>query len=195
MMLRLLSLLLFGLAPALVGCGQPAASPPAPSPSAKADTPGFVLTSPAFKNDEAIPTKYTGDGDRISPQLNWTGVPPKTRGYALIMDDPDAPSGTFTHWVIYGLPPEVLSLPENVPHDEAVSSLEAMQGRNSARELGYFPPSPPPGQVHHYTFHLYALDAPTNLHPGTVTANDLRRAIDGHVLATAELTGTYQRTR
>ena len=196
MMLRLLSLLLFGLAPALVGCGQPAASPPAPSPSAKADTPGFVLTSPAFKNDEAIPMKYTRDREGFNPRLDWKGAPAGTKEFALVMDDPDAPGGVFTHWVIYKIPADMNSIPEDVPMLETVPSYlrSAMQGKTSDNDVGYFPPSPPPGKVHHYVFHFYALDKPLPVSPD-MTADDLRKAMSGHVLAVAELTGTYQRPR
>jgi len=195
MMLRLLSLLMFCLAPALVGCGQPTPQPPAPSPSAKADTLGFVLTSSAFKDGEAIPVKYTADGEGISPALAWVGAPAGMRGFALIMDDPDAPGRTFTHWVIGAIPLKATSLSEGVPKTETVPPSGGLkQGRNGAGEIGYFPPSPPPGKVHHYVFHLYALDAPVNLAPGA-TAEELRKAMSGHVLATAELTGTYQRMR
>ena len=195
MMLRLLSLLLFGLAPALVGCGQPSASPPAPSPSAKADTPGFVLTSPAFKNDEAIPMKYTRDREGFNPRLDWKGAPAGTKEFALVMDDPDAPGGVFTHWVIYSISRYHGGLAEDILQIDTVPSVgNASQGRNSANTIGYFPPSPPPGKVHHYVFHFYALDKPLPVSPD-MTADDLRKAMSGHVLAVAELTGTYQRTR
>jgi len=195
MMLRLFSLLLFSLAPVLVGCGQPSASPPAPSPFAKADAPGFALTSPAFKNGEPIPVQYTADGRGISPQLHWTGPRNGTGEFALIMDDPDAPRGPFTHWVIYSISRYHGGLAEDILQIDTVPSVgNASQGRNSANTIGYTPPSPPPGKVHHYTFHLYALDARVTLSSGA-TADELRKAINGHVLATAELTGTYQRTR
>jgi Raf kinase inhibitor-like YbhB/YbcL family protein len=192
MTLRLLGLLLACLA--LAGCGVPRTQPPPPSPTATAATPSFVLTSAAFKHSEAIPVKYTADGEGISPPLAWTGAPAGKREFALIMDDPDAPRETFVHWVIYGIPASASSLPENVPTAEIVPDSGAKQGKNSARTLGYTPPSPPPGKVHHYLFHLYALDTLLTLPPGA-TADALRKAMGGHVLATAELTGTYQRTR
>ncbi len=194
MMVRLFSLLLFCLAPALVGCGKPTPQPPAPSPSAKADAPGFVLTSPAFKNNEAIPTKYTADGEGISPPLAWSGAPKTTREFALIMDDPDAPSGAFTHWVVYSIPSESTSLPENISAPGKAVTDFPHEGKNGANTIGYFPPSPPPGKVHHYVFHFYAVDMPIPLNPD-MTGDDLRRTINGHLLATAELTGAYQRTR
>jgi len=186
MMLRLL---IFSLALVLAGCGQPASQPPA-----KSGVPGFVLTSPVFSNNEAIPTKYTADGQGISPPLAWTSAPETTNGFALIMDDPDAPRGTYTHWVVYRLPPGSTSLAEDISRSGVAVTDYPYQGLNSAGSRGYTPPSPPPGKAHHYIFHLYALDAPVNLPPGA-GADDLRKAIDGHVLATAELTGTYQRTR
>jgi len=191
MILRLLGPLVACLA--LAGCGLPKAQPPAPAPSATAATPPFVLTSSAFKHNEAIPVRYTADGQGISPPLVWAGAPAGKREFALIMDDPDAPRETFVHWVIYGIPAGTNSLPENVPTTEVVPDSGAKQGKNSARGIGYTPPSPPPGKVHHYIFHLYALDTLLTLPPGA-TADELKKAMRGHVLGTAELTGTYQRT-
>jgi len=195
MVLRLFGLLLLSLAPVLVGCGRADTEPPVPPPPAKRESPEFALTSSAFKHNEAIPIKYTADGQGISPPLAWIGAPAAKRAFALIMDDPDAPRETFTHWVIYGIPAQMSTVPENVLTGEVLPDVGgARQGKNSARTLGYFPPSPPPGKVHHYTLHLYALEAPVTL-PAGATADELRKAMEGHVLATAELTGTYQRTR
>ena len=191
---RLVFTLAFFLASALLGCGKPAPSPPTPSPSAtNADTSKFTLTSPAFKDGEPIPVQYTADGKGVSPQLDWTGVPAGTKEFALIVDDPDAPRGTFTHWVIYAVPPSITSFPQDVPKTDTVPSLGgAKQGRNSADAIGYTPPSPPPSKVHHYIFHLYALDKSVP-YSQNMTADNLRKAISSHVLATTELTGTYQR--
>ena len=194
-MSRVLTVLVITLTSALFGCGRPKAVVPAPSPAAKAVTAEFHLTSPAFRDGESIPVQYTADGQGLSPQLDWAGAPAGTKEMALIMDDPDAPSGTFTHWVIYATPLKATSLSEGVPNAETVPPTGGLkQGSNSAGTIGYFPPSPPPGKVHHYVFRLYALDAPVNL-PPNARADELRKAMSGHTLATAELTGTYQRTR
>ena len=153
----------------------------------------WTLSSTAFKNGERIPRKYTGDGDDVSPPLSWTSPPAKTVELALICDDPDAPRGTFTHWVLYGLPASTTALPENVPKTETLPKLGgAKQGRNSAGKTGYLGPSPPPGPVHHYHFMLYALDAKLDLKPGA-TAKDLRKVMEGHALGQTELVGLYSR--
>jgi hypothetical protein len=153
----------------------------------------WTLSSTAFKNGERIPRKYTGDGDDVSPPLSWASPPAKTVELALICDDPDAPRGTFTHWVLYGLPASTTALPENVAKTETVPRLGgAKQGRNSAGKTGYLGPSPPPGPVHHYHFILYALDAKLDLKPGA-TAKDLRKVMEVHALGQTELVGLYSR--
>jgi len=153
----------------------------------------WTLSSTAFKNGERIPRKYTGDGDDVSPPLSWTSPLAKTVELALICDDPDAPRGTFTHWVLYGLPASTTALPENVAKTETLPRLgAAKQGRNSAGNIGYLGPSPPPGPVHHYHFILYALDAKLDLKPGA-TAKDLRKVMGGHALGQTELVGLYSR--
>ncbi len=153
--------------------------------------PTFTLTSPAFSKGSSIPTRYTCDGEDLSPPLKWQGAPQATTAFALIMEDPDAPIGTFTHWVLYNLPSSTTSLPEGVAKGERLPS-GAAQGRNDFGRLGYGGPCPPRGPAHRYYFRLYALDAPVNLAPGATKAQ-LLQAIRGHVLAWAELMGTYQR--
>src|SRR5947209_3810855 len=113
------------------------------------------LTSPAFREGDKIPVKYTCDGENISPPLGWTGVPAGTQSLALMVDDPDAPSGTFVHWAIRGIPPTVDRLEENA--SKAGLPSGAKEGRNGAGRVGWFGPCPPSG-THHYVFHLYAVN-------------------------------------
>lgn len=150
----------------------------------------FPLISPVFTQDQTIPQKYTCDGDDISPPLEWTDPPRRTQSFALIMDDPDAPTGTWTHWVIFNIPANARSLPEAVPLDPQLED-GSMHGKNSWRWLGYGGPCPPSG-THNYIFTLYALDTMLDL-PVGVTAEELLQAIDGHVRGQAELIGTYTR--
>lgn len=149
------------------------------------------LSSPAFSEGEAIPRKYTCDGADVSPPLRWQGTPEEARGLALICDDPDAPAGTWVHWVAYGIPASVSALPAAVLTDEVTGDGWA-QGRNDFRRIGYGGPCPPAGGPHRYFFKLYALDTELGLEPGA-TKEELVRAMDGHVLAEARLMGTYRR--
>ncbi len=151
---------------------------------------GFKLESPAFDHGGRIPRKYTCDGEEISPPLEWSGAPAGTRSFALICDDPDAPMGTWVHWVLYDLPSDTSSLPEGLPNQREFSN-GAKSGKNSWGKYGYGGPCPPSG-VHRYFFRLYALDTKLGLEPGA-GAGRLRRAMEGHVLAKAELMGKYGR--
>lgn len=151
----------------------------------------FTITSSAFKMGSPIPKKYTGDGPDISPPLNWEGVPEGTKSLALICDDPDAPVGTWVHWVIFNIPTTVKELPENVPKQNLLSN-GAKQGINDFRKIGYNGPAPPPGKPHRYFFRLYALDTILDLPPG-IKKSDLLKAMEGHILASCEYMGTYQR--
>ncbi len=150
----------------------------------------FELTSEAFAQGEPIPTPYTCDGDDISPPLQWTVPPSDTQSLALIMDDPDAPMGTWVHWVIYNIPADARTLEASVP-PEAERPDGSRHGQNSWRRNDYGGPCPPSG-VHQYVFKLYALDTTLDLEAGA-TKKQLLQAMEGHVLAQAELTGTYQR--
>lgn len=151
----------------------------------------FSLTSPAFVHEQAIPTSYTCDGDDVSIPLHWADAPPETRAFALVMEDPDAPAGSFTHWVLYDLPAKVRELEEGVPKVEQLPS-GARQGLNDFHRVGYGGPCPPPGPPHRYYLTLYALDRPTNL--GTLaTKGQVLEAIRDHVLAQAQIMGRYQR--
>lgn len=149
------------------------------------------LTSPAFREGQPIPVKHTCQGTDLSPALQWNAPPPNTKSLALICDDPDAPAGTWVHWVLYNLPANLTGLPEKVP---ATDTLEngARQGVNDFRRVGYGGPCPPPGKPHRYFFKLYALDTEVNLPPRASKA-DLLRAIESHILAEGRLQGTYQR--
>lgn len=149
------------------------------------------LSSPAFKEGEKIPVKYTCEGEDISPPLAWSEPPEETKALALIVDDPDAPVGVFTHWVLFNLPASVRELSGAVP---AQPQLEngALQGKNDFGKLGYGGPCPPPGPAHHYRFTLYALDKSLDLKAG-VSKKEILKAMEGHILAQGQLTGIYQR--
>jgi len=148
------------------------------------------LESTAFKSDSLIPSKYTCDGEDISPPLSWSEPPSGTKSLALIVDDPDAPGKTFVHWVLYDIPATARSLAEKVA---ALNSLPngTLQGKNDFGKLGYGGPCPP-GGTHRYFFKLYALDKKLDLESGATKAQVLV-TMDGHILASAELMGRYQR--
>ena len=153
------------------------------------------VTSPAFTEGKPIPTQYTCDGQDRSPVLSWTGVPEgieSTESIALIADDPDAPGGTWVHWVLYGLGPEVNEMQEGVATSEVLPG-GAKQGVNDFKRTGYGGPCPPVGHgPHRYYFKVYAMDGDIGLDPGATKAA-LLREMDGHILAQGQLTGTYER--
>jgi Raf kinase inhibitor-like YbhB/YbcL family protein len=143
------------------------------------------VSSLAFSNGAQIPTKYTCDGENLAPPLEWRGVPEPSKSLALICDDPDAPSGTFTHWVLYDIPPSTDSLPEQPTVGTA--------GVNSYGKRGFAGPCPPKNDdAHHYHFHVYALDV-ASLGPPGLSKEDALQAMNGHILAEAELVGLYNR--
>jgi len=150
------------------------------------------LTSTAFSEGGTIPSQYTCDGEDLSPPLAWAGAPAGTQAFALICDDPDAPAGTWVHWVLFNLPGAAASLPQGVPPDKTLAG-GGVHGTNSWRRIGYGGPCPPSG-THRYFFKLYALDTMLNL-GNNATAKDVQAAIKGHVLAEAQLMGRYARTR
>jgi len=152
----------------------------------------LTLTTNAFSPGGTIPRKFTCDGPDVSPALKWTDPPAGTQSFALIADDPDAPAGTWVHWVVYDLPATARELPENVPKQEQVPSGGGVQGRNDFRKIGYGGPCPPPGPTHRYFFKLYALDTKLNLKPGATKA-EVEKAMKGHALAEAQLMGKYGR--
>ena len=151
----------------------------------------FALNSSAFQNGGEIGRKYTCDGEDVSPALTWSNIPPGTKSLALIADDPDAPGGTWVHWVIYDIPHEVNELGEATAKSETVSG-GTKQGVNDFRRLGYSGPCPPPGAPHRYYFKLYALDAPMTL-KARATKQQVVDAMKGHILGEAELMGRYKR--
>ena len=149
------------------------------------------VTSTAFEDGGTIPTKYTCDGDDVSPPLSWTSIPQGTKSLALICDDPDAPVGTWVHWVIYGLSPHSTGLPEGVPTQRVLAD-GAKQGINDFRKIGYGGPCPPKGPAHRYFFKVYALDSEIKLEAGA-TKKELLKAMQNHILAEGQLMGKYQR--
>ena len=151
----------------------------------------FAVTSPSFQNGGSIPKKFTCDGAGVSPELQWTAPPTATQSLALIADDPDAPVGTWVHWVLFDLSPDTRALAEGLAKVEQPPT-GGRQGRNDFRKLGYNGPCPPTGKPHRYFFRVYALDTKVGLKPGA-TRQQLDEAMQGHILATAEWMGKYQR--
>jgi Raf kinase inhibitor-like YbhB/YbcL family protein len=155
----------------------------------------FTLASPAFQDGDSIPRDYTCDGADTSPELRWLGAPPGPAAFALIVEDPDAPGGTFVHWVLYDLPGSFASLPEAVPKGGELPQLGgAKQGRTGFGRTGYGGPCPPPGPAHHYHFRLFALGAKLGLAAGA-TRDQVMSAVQAHELAHAELVGLYARAK
>ena len=161
------------------------------NPATKGTTMKLHLTTTAFAEGQPIPEKHAFENKDLSPALQWSGVPPAAQSLALICDDPDAPMGTWVHWVIYDLPPATAGLAEGVAKSPELAS-GAKQGVNDYKKIGYGGPCPPPGKPHRYYFKLYALDAMTGLKSGA-TKKDLLKAMAGHILAEGQLMGTYQR--
>ena len=145
----------------------------------------MILYSLAFTHNGQIPTKYTCDGEDISPSLEWSEVPEKTRSFVLMVDDPDAPSGTWNHWLLYDIPGDVCSITENCS--------AGIEGTTSLKKLGYHGACPPSGE-RRYIFTLYALDTRLDILPAANKAQ-IEKAIEGHVLEQAELVGRYERTK
>jgi hypothetical protein len=148
------------------------------------------VTSTAFEHNQSIPRTFTCDGENISPALTWGGVPEAAKSIVLIADDPDAPVGTFVHWVCYDIPVSVDGLPENVPARPELAQ-GGTQGTNDFNKTGYGGPCPP-GGTHRYFFKVYALDTTLGL-PAGKTKDEILSAMNGHVLDQAELMGTYAR--
>ncbi len=143
------------------------------------------LTSKAFQQGKPIPSIYSCEGKNVSPPLSVTSVPKEAKSLALIMDDPDAPRGTFVHWVVWNISPSEKNWEEGRKF--------ASQGTNHMGKEGYFGPCPPPGSPHHYHFKLYALDTNVSLNRGA-TKEELLKGMEGHILAETSLVGTYQRS-
>jgi Raf kinase inhibitor-like YbhB/YbcL family protein len=149
------------------------------------------LVSPAFAHGAVIPIEYTCDGKNLSPALSWSDVPVERRSLALVCDDPDAPRGTWVHWVLYNLPGDAVELSPGIPPLPELPS-GARQGRNDSGEIGYSGPCPPPGKPHRYYFRLYSLDILLTL-PHGVSKDELEQAMSGHILGQGTLMGVYQR--
>lgn len=147
------------------------------------------VISSAFEHEGMIPMKYTCDGEDISPPLKWEGIPENAKSIALICDDPDAPMGTWVHWVLYDLPADIRELPEGIPTNEVLEN-GAKQGKNSWGKIGYGGPCPPSG-THRYFFKIYVLDTILNLKPGA-TKEELLKAMEGHIITRGELMGKYK---
>jgi Raf kinase inhibitor-like YbhB/YbcL family protein len=186
----------------LAACGTSTPSnapvPTKPTPSTETQIPlsatqevtmAFEITSPAFAKGESIPSDFSCDGRDISPALTWTEPPAGTQSFALIMDDPDAPMGTWVHWVLYNIPASTRNLTEGTPTDPKLSD-GSLQGKTSAGSTGYHGPCPPSG-THHYFFKLYALDTMLSL-SAKADKKELLAAMEGHILANAELMGTFK---
>jgi Raf kinase inhibitor-like YbhB/YbcL family protein len=155
----------------------------------------ITITSSAFESGKTIPKKHTGDGEDVSPALKWSNPPPGTKELALIVDDPDAPTPEpWLHWILVKIPATVTSLREGIgPQDKPEGAPDAIQGKNSFGKFGYGGPAPPRGHgIHHYRFHLYALDQSLDL-KGPPEVKSLNAQMEGHILAEGELVGTYQR--
>ncbi len=149
------------------------------------------VSSPAFQAGATIPKPYTGDGADRSPPLRWSEPPAGTKSLALICDDPDAPRGTWVHWVLFNLPASIRELEEGVPTKETLDN-GAKQGKNDFGKIGYGGPAPPKGKPHRYFFKLYALDTTLDLPAGTTKAQ-LEKTMQGHILAEGQLMGIYRR--
>jgi len=153
---------------------------------------GIIVTSSAFDSMEPIPSKYTCDGSDISPALAWKNIPDQTKSIVLINDDPDAPMGTWVHWVCYDIPPTVGGLAEDIPKTDILPA-GGKQGMTDFRRIGYGGPCPPSG-THRYFFKVYALDLMLNL-PAGKTKKEVEDAMEGHVLDSGELVGVYNRKK
>jgi len=158
----------------------------------KGDSMNLKIYSSAFEDGGMIPSKYTCDGADISPPLAWSGLPEGTKSIAIINDDPDAPMGTWVHWVIYNIPPTAQGLGEDIKRVEKLPD-GTLQGKNSWGRIGYGGPCPP-GGTHRYFFKIYALDKMLNLKAGA-TKEELLTAMKGHILAQAQFYGKYSRKR
>lgn len=168
------------LALMLTGCGGTESSP-TPEATVGAD---LKVTSPAFEEGGTIPVQYTCDGENVSPPLVWSASTKGAESFAVIVEDPDAPGGVFTHWVLYNLSADRFRIIEN--------ERAGVQGANDFLGLGYGGPCPPEGEAHRYYFRVYALDTTLSLRPGA-SVKVLREAMEGHILAQGELMARYSR--
>ena len=170
------------------GSSESGGSPPA---NKEEKAMALTLSTAAFTNGERIPVTHTADGADLSPHLTWGPAPRETRSFALICDDPDAPMGTWVHWVIFNIPGSSAELSEGIRREGRLPD-GSLQGRNSWERTGYGGPSPPPGKPHRYFFKLYALDATLDL-DSAADKEILLKAMEGHILGKGEIMGTYGR--
>ncbi len=156
---------------------------------------GIEVTSSVLESGAPIAARFTGDGEDLSPPISWSTPPEGTVSVAIIMDDPDAPRGTFTHWLLWGLDPDVTALPPGIATKAEISEpVEAVQGTNDFGQIGYRGPSPPPGREHRYFIKVFALDTHLDLEPGA-RRSEVEEAIREHVIERGEFMGTYARRR
>lgn len=191
--LGIASLAILAFVIAVVGCvGKPAA-PSAPSPATRPSA-VFALTSSAFEDGQPLPQKYTADGDDISPPLKWSHTPAGTQQFAIIVEDPDAANGPWVHWIAYHIPASINGFEEGVSGQDRNDYPDAKinEGETSLNRTGYHGPMPPPGTLHHYVFRIYAIDTTLSL-PRLADKPTVLKAMEGHILAQASITGTYQR--
>jgi len=181
------AMLVLMTAAALTACG----SGGEPALSEEGLDSDLTLTSTAFADGDPIPQRHTCDGADVSPPLSWSGAPADTESFVLIVDDPDAPVGTWVHWVLFTIPANQRGLGEDLPAAERLED-GSIHGTNGWGNLGYGGPCPPPGSTHEYAFKLYALETTLDLEPGA-KKRAVTSAMDGHVLGRAELNGTYSR--
>jgi Raf kinase inhibitor-like YbhB/YbcL family protein len=173
----------------LIACGTRGTTRSDAGPVGSAGS-GFSVTTSSFQPGGEISPRFTCSGDNLSPALAWTDPPAGTKSFVLIVDDPDAPSGVFNHWLLYDLPANVRQLPEGVAQKSDPGG--GSPGLNGFNEIGYGGPCPPPGHAHRYYFRLYALDQKLNL-PAGASKSAVEKAMKGHVLAQAEVMGRFKR--
>jgi Raf kinase inhibitor-like YbhB/YbcL family protein len=174
-----------------VACTQPAVTTQSPptTQTPSGTTAAIKLTSFAFADSQPVPRQYTCNGINISPPLEWTGIPKSAKTIAIVADDPDAPGGTWVHWVIYNLPADTIGMVENLPTTEDLKG-GGFQGTNDFEKIGYGGPCPPSG-THRYFFKIYSLDTELPLKAGA-TKVEVEKAMAGHVVAQGQLMGTYR---
>lgn len=168
----------------------PAATTPAPVTTSAPVSNTFSLHVGTLADGAALPVQYSCTGAGESPEISWTNVPNGTLSLALVMEDPDAPSGTFTHWILYNIPPNAKGIPAGISATKELDDGEK-SGQNSAGNRGYYPPCPPVGSTHRYIFRLYALDQEIGI--AYATRDDLDQVIAGHILSESNLTTTFGR--
>jgi Raf kinase inhibitor-like YbhB/YbcL family protein len=152
----------------------------------------LTLNTPAFAQNQPIPDRFSRDGGNVSPPIEWRGAPPGTQSYALVVEDPDAPKGTFRHWAAYNIPAGTDGLPESAGSGKPGTAMD--MAKNDFGDRRYDGPQPPPGHgTHHYHFRLFALDVPQLRVPGNASAQDVLEAVRAHTLAEADVVGTYER--